>query len=131
MTYYKLVIKFVSFGFIGAMTAFIYFGLFLILNLLLNLDKNISLVVSYLSAVCFHFTMNKNITFKKNKGKTSTQLQRYIIVLFLNFILIFSIMSLLCDYLGIKVIIGYLISNLIGIITGFLANNFWVFKKDH
>ena len=114
---------------VGAFTALLYFGVIAYLVDVLYISKTISLSVSYVLAVIFHFLASRAFTFSDRKGSPLPQGARYLILLLANYFLSLYVTLYLCDKVGLNIYASA--GSAIGftIFIGYIVSNFWVFKR--
>ena len=124
--------KFTCFCFVG-FTVFVLDWIFFNFFYGIGLGFIISNTFSWIIAVVFNFTMNRNLTFSARGHSIKKQLFRWFVIYILAFLVRISyggfILFLLGDgvfHANIALISGILVS----IPISFLGSLFWVFKKD-
>lgn len=116
---------------IGAMTFIAYYFFIWILYSFLKINYLISISISYLLAVTFHFLTNRKVTFNVFGKKYLRQIFRYFIVAAFNYLIQMSAVSMLHGYLGINLYISLLFGISITSLIGFTLLNYWVFRSHH
>lgn len=111
----------------GFLTAVVYFSLFAIMWNLLHINYKFSLTVSYWGGLCFHFLMNRHVTFRSyhNIGRQGI---KYLIMALINYVIALLITITVVNNLHFSPYAGVLISIFITVITGYFLSRFWVFK---
>jgi putative flippase GtrA len=113
---------------IGALTALVYFTLFTVIWQLLHIDYRIAVTISYLTAISFHFLMNRKITFQAACGNFIPHVMKYAVMTSINYVITILIVEfsvkllLLSPYLGVLIALG------VTVVTGYLMLKFWVFQ---
>lgn len=129
--YFKQNIHTISlFLLVGTLTAFVYFALFALFWNGLHIHYNAAVSISYISAVVFHFTANRYVTFKSQHQPLAKQLYRYSLMTLFNYLMTIAIVyfiverCLLSPYLGILISIGVTVN------AGFIMSRYWVFQRS-
>lgn len=113
---------------IGALTALLYFTLFAVIWETLHVDYKIAVTISYLSAISFHFFMNRKITFRSSHGKIMPQIIKYAIMAFINYLIAITVVELSVKLLLLSPYVGVLISVGATVMTGYFMSKLWVFR---
>lgn len=127
----KFISKFITFCFIGGMSALIDFGVF---NLFFWLDFGFipSRMVAILFAIIYNFCMNRNITFSAKGQPIKKQVIRYGVVYFIAISINLFVSIMVVNILGDGVFNAN-IATVLGISTGipfsFFGSLLWVFKR--
>lgn len=122
----KSLIRYVS---IGGITALLYLGSVYILRDLVGLSSTISVVLSYLLAVAFHFSANRSLTFDATSGEIRQQLFRYALLALFSFLVQMVTLVGLNQLFGVYFYISLIVSSLASLILGFLLSLKWVFRE--
>ena len=122
--------SFVTFAAVGGLTAAVYFGAFWVLNDVLLLDYRIGVSIAYLFAVCFHFTANRNFTFRSRGARLHSQLARYAVVTCVNYLVTIGVVQICVGALGMSPYFGVLVAAATTLVSGYLLFRFWVFSAQ-
>jgi putative flippase GtrA len=111
----------------GFLTAGVYFSIFAIMWNLLHIDYKLSLTAAYWGGLCFHFFMNRHVTFKShcNIGR---QVVKYLIMSFVNYAIALLITVAIVDNFHFSPYIGIVLSVGVTVMSGYLMSRFWVFR---
>lgn len=117
----------IRFVMIGLITFGINNGLFLLSFGYFRIDYNYSVSFSYFVSVACHFYLNKNIAFQANEVRTSLALPRYLVLLFLNYIITLICMYLIVEVFHLSPYFGIPASTVLTLFTSFFMMNHFVF----
>jgi len=95
----------------------------------LHLPQRLSVSVSYIAAVTFHFLSNRLFTFQAGNANIFKQLVKYIIVTFLNYIITIVVVEVCVEILLLSPYVGVLAAIATTVMTGFLFLKYWVFGE--
>ncbi|MBC8178243.1 MAG: GtrA family protein [Deltaproteobacteria bacterium] len=111
----------------GALTAGVYFSIFAIMWNLLHINYKISLTAAYWGGLCFHFFMNRHVTFRSycNIGR---QVTKYLIMSFVNYVIALVVTVMVVNSLHFSPYVGVILSVCITVMSGYLMSRFWVFR---
>ena len=115
--------------FAGGLSALVYFSGFALLWQWLHIQYKISLSVAYLFSVITHFTTNQRLTFQSKKVDLRDQLPRYLVMVFINYLITLCIVHVVVALLHLSPYVGILGAISITVVSGYLMAKFWVFKK--
>jgi putative flippase GtrA len=113
---------------IGALTALVYFTLFTVIWQLLHIDYRIAVTISYLTAISFHFLMNRKVTFQAARGNLIPHVMKYAVMAFINYIITILIVEFSVKLLSLSPYLGVLIAVGVTVVTGYLMMKLWVFQ---
>ncbi|MDF1761461.1 MAG: GtrA family protein [Coxiellaceae bacterium] len=123
-------IKIVRYLSVGAMTFALYYLLLWLAFSVMQWQYALSVTIAYLFSILFHFVSNRHITFRVKKGGISRQFMRYLVVVFVNYI----IQQLSVRVLYKVLATNFYFSNFIGLVlttlVGYVLINYWVFAND-
>ena len=111
----------------GFLTAVVYFSLFATMWNLLHIDYKLSLTVAYWGGLCFHFTMNRHITFRSYHSM-SKQAIKYLIMSLINYLIALLITVVVVNNLLLSPYVGVVLSVCVTVMSGYLMSRFWVFR---
>jgi putative flippase GtrA len=111
----------------GFLTAVVYFSIFALMWNLLHLNYKVSLTAAYWGGLCFHFFMNRHVTFKSscNIGR---QVIKYLIMSFVNYLIALLITVAVVSNFHFSPYIGIVLSVCVTVMSGYLMSRFWVFR---
>lgn len=121
--------RFLKFGVVGAATAAIYFLILAFHLEVLRFSYTLSVSVAYIVSVVFQFIANRLFTFGTEKRSVLTQLPRYLVLLFINYLLTILIVRFVVDKIGWTAYHGVLVAVPFIMITGYSLSKFWVYKR--
>jgi len=94
-----------------------------------QIQYQISFTFSYILTILFHFLIHKYITFLDiETNKIPLNINKYIIMLIINFIISFSIVSIIVEIFYMSPYAGSLISVMFTALSSFTIMNHFVFK---
>lgn len=120
--------SFAAFAVVGGLTAAIYFGVFWLLNDALHQDYRVAVSVAYFAGVAFHFTVNRNVTFRSQEGRLHSQLAKYAVVAFVNYLVTLAVVQVCVTALNLSPYVGVLAAVAATLVSGYLLFRFWVFR---
>lgn len=123
-----LTYDFYKFLIIGLLTFGIYYFFLWVTFGNLKLQYILSVSISYLLAILFHFVTNKIFTFKNN-SKFGRQLFKYLFLAIINYFLQVVIIIGLCEFVNLNFYFSAFFASLITMVNGFLTMKLWVFRK--
>ncbi len=120
----------------GTLTTLIDLLMFHTLYVRFQYSENVSVIIAFICALLFSFTVNKTWTFSGNQSKTNSA---WNISQFIKFIFVSGfglLITLVCVYTLINIasfspIIAKLSASAIVFMWNFLANSFWTFKVNN
>ncbi len=121
--------RFLRFSVIGAATAAIYFLILAFHLEVLRLSYTLSISITYVVSVVFHFIANRLFTFEAEKTSVLIQLPKYLILLFVNYLLTILIVRFVVDKVGLTPYYGVLLSVPIIMVVGYSLSKFWIYKQ--
>jgi len=114
---------------VGILTFSIY-TIFLYIELeYFNTDYILAVGIAYILAIFFHFLGNRYYSFKATHEVVHTQFFRYAVITVSNFFIQIFVASILENMNFMNRYIDAYIGIAIIVIIGFLASNFWIFKR--
>ena len=122
-------VEFIRYVFIGAVTSALYFGFSYFLIRVLSIDYQLAASLSYIIAVGFHFFANLRFTFNCEKKDLYIHAKRYIAMMLINYIVVFSILTFLVETMQVEGYIASAISMFVLIFLGFVLSKLWVYSK--
>lgn len=122
--------KILRFLCVGILTYLLNNGLFYLFNSFLSVQYQASLSFAYLITVICHFLIHKYITFEdKQAKKIPLNIFKYLIMLLINYLIVFSIVSIFVETVKIAPYWGLLVSTIFTATISFTVMNHFVFKK--
>jgi putative flippase GtrA len=119
--------KILRFVFIGMLSGLTYaFVVYVSINFF-GINPKMASIVGYVSSLPGNFLGNKFFSFRSNNS-IGSDLNRYVLVHFLNALASFSIMLLTVDYFKMHYFTGVIFTVFIIPILNFIAMNYWVFR---
>lgn len=117
-----------KFGFVGFVTAVIYFALMWFLDFVMSLQYKVGVSIAYLVSTTFHFLANRYFTFSASDGHQGSQLVRYMVLWLVNYLLTMAVVSFCVEVIKLSPYLGVCLAVLITNTTGFILSRNWVFK---
>ena len=121
--------RFLKFGVVGAVTAAIYFLILAFQLESLRFNYTLSVSIAYVVAVVFHFIANRFFTFGAEKANVLIQLPKYLILLFVNYLLTIFIARFVVNKIGLSAYYGVLASVPVIMVIGYALSKFWIYKQ--
>ncbi len=122
-------LRFLKFLAVGLTTMVVQFSSFALMWDIFHLPQRLSVSISYLAAVSFHFLSNRFFTFQAGNANVYKQLVKYIIVACLNYVITIMVVDVCVKILSLSPYIGVMAAIATTIMTGFLFLKYWVFGK--
>lgn len=113
---------------IGIMTFILQYISYRILVSLCVFNYRISVSVSYIVAVAFHFFMNRNLTFQSRNGNVYSELLRYVSMVCINCLITITVVEITVRQLLLSPDIGLVLSMAVTVVSGYLLSRLWVFR---
>jgi len=111
----------------GFLTAVVYFSIFAVMWNLLHINYKFSLTAAYWGGLCFHFFMNRHVTFKSSCN-IGGQVIRYLVMSFINYVIALLITVAVVDNFHFSPYVGVVLSVGVTVMSGYLMSRFWVFR---
>ncbi len=121
--------RFFKFLAVGLATMVVQFSSFALMWDILCLPQRLSVSISYITAVTFHFLSNRFFTFQAGNANVYKQLVKYIIVTCVNYIITVVVVDVCVKILSLSPYIGVMAAIAITVMTGFLFLKYWVFGE--
>ncbi len=121
--------RFLKFLAVGLTTMVIQFSSFALMWDIFHLPQRLSVSISYLAAVTFHFLSNRSFTFQAGKANVYKQLVKYIVVTCLNYVITIVVVDVCVKILFLSPYIGVMAAIATTVMTGFLFLKYWVFGE--
>lgn len=119
--------KFIRFLLVGGFTAFIQLiSLGVALNWL-RMDYYFAAGLSYILAVCFHYLANRYYTFRMVGNPNIKELARYLMFVFINFIVTMWVTVFSVEKLHVGPYMGTVFSIMVTVSITFIASRYWIF----
>ena len=111
----------------GFLTAVVYFSIFAVMWNLLHINYKFSLTAAYWGGLCFHFLMNRHVTFRSSCN-IGGQVIRYLVMSFVNYVIALLITVAVVDNFHFSPYVGVILSVGVTVMSGYLMSRFWVFR---
>lgn len=118
----------IAFLMVGALTALFNFSLFTLAWQIFHVDYQIAVTFSYVSALFFHFFMNRNITFRRSEERLAPQVTKYAFMAMMNYLTTLVVVEVVVNVLLLSPYFGVLIAIGVTVVSGYFMSKFWVFK---
>ncbi|MGJ1395466.1 MULTISPECIES: GtrA family protein [Sphingobacterium] len=122
--------KMLKFAIAGGAGLFIDMGLTLLFKEVLGFNVYIAHIIGFLCAVCSNYLLNKYWTFKERDMVSAAQFVFFLAVSFVGFVLSFSSLFVLYNYMVINFYLSKLISIGIVSIWNYSINRYVVFRDQ-
>lgn len=103
---------------------------FLTLVLLLEnagFDYKIAVAIAFIMSIVFHFLANRYFTFAMDGPSRLGQVVRYLAIVFINFLLMVGVTTLLVEILRWGAYVGTALSIMSTVLIGYFGSKYWVF----
>lgn len=121
--------RFLKFLAVGLTTMVVQFSSFALMWDIFHLPQRLSVSISYLTAVTFHFLSNRSFTFQAGNANVFKQLVKYIVVTCLNYVITIVVVDVCVKILFLSPYIGVMAAIATTVMTGFLFLRYWVFGE--
>ena len=121
---------FIKFGLVGFTTAAIYFLVMWFMDAILGIQYTVAVSLAYFVSTVFHFLANRHFTFDAAHGQNGSQIVRYLLMWFINYLITILVVSLSVETLHLSPYIGVCVSVLFTMCVGYILGRFWVFKVN-
>jgi len=121
--------RFLKFLAVGLTTMLVQFSSFALMWDILCLPQRLSVSISYITAVTFHFLSNRFFTFQAGNANIYKQLVKYIVVTCLNYVITIVVVDVCVKILFLSPYIGVMAAIATTVMTGFLFLRYWVFGE--
>jgi len=126
---YKLLTK-IKFLLIGGSTALIYFSSLFLFNDILKINPNLSLTISYIISVVYHFMMNKFFVFQEKKILSMRyQIIQYGILTLINYLINLGIANIFL-YFKSSIYLSVVAATAVTMFLTYFIMNKLIFKKQ-
>ncbi|MBL7084036.1 MAG: GtrA family protein [Candidatus Aminicenantes bacterium] len=122
-------LRFLKFLAVGLTTMVVQFSSFAMMWDIFHLPQRLSVSISYIAAVTFHFLSNRFFTFQAGNADVFKQLIKYIIIVCLNYIITIVVVDVCVKTLFLSPYIGVMAAIATTVMTGFLFLKYWVFGE--
>ena len=122
-------LRFLKFLAVGLTTMVVQFSSFALMWDIFHLPQRLSVSISYLTAVTFHFLSNRSFTFQAGNSNVYKQLIKYIVVTCLNYVITIVVVDACVKIFFLSPYIGVMAAIATTVMTGFLFLKYWVFGK--
>ena len=120
-------LRFLMFLAVGLTTMVVQFSSFALMWEIFHLPQRLSVSISYLTAVIFHFLSNRLFTFQAGNANVYKQLVKYIIVTCLNYVITIVVVEVCVKVFFLSPYMGVMAAIATTVMTGFLFLKYWVF----
>ena len=120
-------LRFLKFLAVGLTTMVVQFSSFALMWEIFHLPQRLSVSISYLTAVIFHFLSNRLFTFQAGNANVYKQLVKYIIVTCLNYVITIVVVEVCVKVFFLSPYMGVMAAIATTVMTGFLFLKYWVF----
>jgi putative flippase GtrA len=113
---------------VGGLTAILQLGVFALLQDVAELGYRLSISISYITAVAFHFLMNRYVTFRSGDATLRQSLHRYLLLVGVNYLITLAVMEVFVGMLHgpEKLAAAAAIAATVGVT--YLASRYWIFS---
>lgn len=115
---------------VGLLSAMVYFSSFTFLWKICEVNYTVSVSLSYVLSIIFHFNANRYFTFKSRNKKVLHHLVKYLIMVFFNYLVTLLIVNIVVEKLTLSPYIGIVLSIAATMNTGYLISRYWVFQTS-
>jgi len=122
-------LRFLKFLAVGLTTMVVQFSSFALMWDIFHLPQRLSVSISYLTAVTFHFLSNRSFTFQAGNANVFKQLVKYIAVTCLNYVITIVVVDVCVKIFFLSPYIGVMAAIATTVMTGFLFLKYWVFSE--
>jgi len=122
-------LRFLKFLAVGLTTMVVQFSSFALMWDIFHLPQRVSVSISYLMAVTFHFLSNRSFTFQAGNANVFKQLVKYIAVTCLNYVITIVVVDVCVKIFFLSPYIGVMAAIATTVMTGFLFLKYWVFSE--
>lgn len=119
---------FLKFGLVGLTTSLIYFLVMWFVDAFLGIHYIMAVSLAYFASTVFHFFANRHFTFAAAHGHRKSQIVRYLLMWFINYLITMVVVGLSVETLHLSPYIGVCISVLFTMFVGYILGRYWVFK---
>ncbi|OFX74486.1 MAG: hypothetical protein A2X12_02185 [Bacteroidetes bacterium GWE2_29_8] len=112
---------------IGGTTAVINFSIFTFLWNFEHINYQVSISISYILSVIFHFTANRRFTFKSHDRNLYKHLAKYLAMVLINYLITLLVMHIAVEIFKLSPYIGVIASIGTTVGVGYFLARFWVF----
>lgn len=114
---------------VGALSAVLNFCAFSFLWKIMGIPYQYAVSIAYVLSVIFHFTGNRNVTFKSREPNLLLQVLKYLTMVLTNYLITLSIVHFVVEKLHCSPYIGIIASIGTTVWAGYLMSRLWVFRK--
>jgi putative flippase GtrA len=121
-------LDFIKFGLVGLTTSLIYFLVMWFVDAFLGIQYIMAVSLAYFASTVFHFFANRHFTFGAAHGHRKSQIVRYLLMWFINYLITMVSVGLSVETLHLSPYIGVCVSVLFTMCVGYILGRYWVFK---
>jgi|GEM_PF-716650 len=122
-------LRFLKFLAVGLTTMVVQLSSFALMWDIFHIPRRLSVSISYLAAVTFHFFSNRFFTFQAGNANVYRQLVKYIAVTCLNYVITIVVVDVCVKIFFLSPYIGVMAAIATTVMTGFLFLKYWVFGE--
>ena len=111
----------------GFLTAVVYFSVFSFMWDLMKINYKYAVTCGYWGALCFHFLMNRFITFR-SYYHIGYQVIKYVTMALINYLITLLVTIAVVKKMLLSPYIGVIVSVCITVLSGYLLSKHWVFR---
>jgi putative flippase GtrA len=112
---------------VGSLSAIVNLGSFTVLWKYMGVNYQVAVSVAYVLSVIFHFTANRNITFKSHRSHYLKQVPRYLTMILVNYLITLAVTHFVVEILHLTPYIGIIMAIGITVNTSYFMSRYWVF----
>ena len=113
---------------VGALTAVFYLGLFIFLWKTFGINYHIAVTIAYIISTLTYFIINRNFTFKSQGNAIAQQFSKFLVVVFLNYVITLVIVHGAVEVLMLQPYFGTVLAIATTTLFNYVISKSWVFK---
>lgn len=117
----------VLFPIMGALSAFVYFGLFTLFWHIWGVDYRVAVTVAYSIATFSQFFCNRRFTFRSHTQQLLGHFLKYLAMLLINYTITMVVVHIVVERLGFLPPVGVVAGIVVTMISGYFLSRYWVF----
>ncbi len=118
--------SFIRYSIVGVLTVIIDYMLLYISFSLFNIEQNLSITLSYISASLFNFFMHKKYTFKST-DKASKEILKFVVIGVISYIITIVLINYLVE-LGLNIYFAKLITVIFTFINVYIISKYYIYR---
>lgn len=123
-------LQLIIFAVVGLLTFGINFGSFHFFYAIAQLDYKLAASIAYVIALICHFLLHRTFTFRAAEQKVANSMWKYLLMLGLNYTVLFIVMWFCVDVINSSPYIGLIASTGVTAFISFFMMKFFVFNLD-